>query len=163
MNSKSVIPVFLVAFFSASAIAQQIIYPASGQSPQQQKKDEGECYSWAKEKTGYDPAQATQYVAPPPPQQSTGGERVRGAGIGALGGAAIGAIAGDTGKGAAIGAVGGVLVGGHRQRQKQASNDQANAQYQQNVAQQQQYTAQQQQDFQRAYGACFEGRGYTVK
>jgi hypothetical protein len=164
MNSKSIISMTVfVTLISVPAMAQQIIYPANGQSPQQQQKDEGECYAWAKGKTGYDPAQATQYVAPPPPQQSTGGERIKGAGIGALGGAAIGAIAGNTGKGAAIGAVGGVLVGGHQQRQKQASNNQANAQYQQNVAQQQQYTAQQQQNFQRAYGACFEGRGYTVK
>jgi hypothetical protein len=164
MNSKLMVSVALfAALVSAPALAQQIIYPAQGQSAAQQQKDEGECYAWAKGKTGYDPAQATQYVAPPPPQQSTGGERAQGAVRGALGGAAIGAIAGNTGKGAAIGAVGGTMVGGAKQRQKQASNDQANAQYQQNVAQQQQYTAQQQQNFQRAYGACFEGRGYTVK
>jgi len=164
MNSKSIISIAVfAALVSAPAVAQLIIYPANGQSPQQQQKDEGECYTWAKGQTGYDPAQATQTVAPPPPQPSTGGERVKGAGVGALGGAAIGAIAGNTGKGAAIGAVGGVLVGGHQQRKKQASNDQANAQYQQNVAQQQQYTAKQQQGFQRAYAACFEGRGYTVK
>jgi Glycine-zipper domain len=150
-------------FVCVPAIAQQIIYPAKGQSAQQQQKDDAECYTWAKGQTGYDPAQATQYVTPPPPQQSTGGERVRGAGRGALGGAVIGAIAGDAGKGAAIGAVGGVMVGGARKRQKEAENQQANAQYQQQAAQQQQYTAQQQQDFQRAYGACFEGRGYTVK
>jgi len=154
----------LAALVSAPAIAAQlVIYPANGQSATQQQKDEGECYAWAKGQSGYDPAQATQYVPPPPPQQSTGGERVKGAGIGALGGAAIGAISGNAGKGAAIGAVGGTIVGGSKQRQKQAANDQANAQYQQQVQQQQQYTAQQQKNFQRAYGACFEGRGYTVR
>lgn len=163
MISKSMMSVAVfAALVSAPAIAQQVIYPAKGQSAQQQQKDEAECYTWAKGKTGYDPAQATQYVAPPPPQQSTGGERAQGAVRGALGGAAIGAIAGDAGKGAAIGAVGGVMVGGARKRQKQAANQQANAEYQQQASQQQ-YTAQQQQDFQRAYGACFEGRGYTVK
>jgi hypothetical protein len=164
MISKSMMSVAVfAALVSAPALAQQlIIYPANGQSAAQQQKDEGECYAWAKGQTGYDPAQATQYVAPPPPQQSVGGERAQGAVRGALGGAAIGAIAGNAGKGAAIGAVGGTMVGGSRQRQKQAANDQANAQYQQNVAQQQQYTAQQQQNFQRAYGACFSGRGYTV-
>lgn len=164
MISQSIkLAAVLVALFSVPAIAQPIIYPAKGQSAAQQQKDEGECYGWAKGQTGYDPVQATQYVAPPPPQQSTGGERVKGAAVGALGGAAIGAIAGDTGKGAGIGAVVGIMGGGIRQRQKQSANDQANAQHQQNTAQQQQATAQQQQNFQRAYAACFEGKGYTVK
>lgn len=157
MISKSIMSAALsAAIVCTPALAQQqIIYPAKGQSAAQQQKDEAECYAWAKAKTGYDPAQATQYVAPPP-QQSVGGERVAGAARGALGGAAIGAIAGDTGKGAGIGAVVGTMAGGARQRRKQAANQQA-------AAQQQQYTAQQQQNFQRAYGACFEGRGYTVK
>ena len=141
---------------SAPVVAQQIIYPAKGQTVEQQQKDEAECYEWAKQQTGYDPAQATQYAAAPPPQQSAGGERLGGAARGAAGGAIIGAIAGDAGKGAAIGAVGGTLLGGSRQRRQQADYDQA-------AAQQQQALAQQQQNYQRAYTACFEGRGYTVK
>lgn len=132
----------LAAFVSAPAIAQQVIYPAKGQSAQQQQKDEAECYAWSKGQTGYDPAQATQYAVPPP-QQNVGGERVRGAARGAAGGAAIGAIAGT-------------MAGGARQRQVHAYNDQA-------ASQSQQASAQQQQSFQRAYGACFEGRGYTVR
>ena len=47
------------ALVSAPAIAQQIIYPAKGQSAEQQRKEEAECYAWAKGQTGYDPAQAT--------------------------------------------------------------------------------------------------------
>jgi hypothetical protein len=144
-----------VALVSTSAIAQLTVYPAKGQSAQQQQKDEAECYAWARSQSGHDPAQATQYPVPAA-QQSVGGERLGGAARGALGGAAIGAIAGDAGKGAAIGAVGGTMLGGARQRQKQASNDQA-------AQQQQQAIAQQQQSFQRAYAACFEGRGYTVR
>lgn len=141
------------AFVSTSAIAQLTIYPAKGQTVAQQQQDEVECYAWAKGQSGYDPN--AQYTASST-QQSVGGERVSGAARGALGGAAIGAIAGDAGKGAAIGAVGGTVLGGARQRQKQADIDQA-------AAQQQQALAQQQQHFQRAYAACFEGRGYTVK
>ncbi|GJL73103.1 MAG: hypothetical protein NMNS01_23020 [Nitrosomonas sp.] len=140
---------------SAPVVAQQIIYPAKGQTVEQQQKDEAECYEWAKQQTGYDPAQSTHYAAAPP-QQSAGGERLGGAARGAAGGAIIGAIAGDAGKGAAIGAVGGTLLGGSRQRRQQADYDQA-------AAQQQQALAQQQQNYQRAYTACFEGRGYTVK
>ena len=139
---------------STPVLAQQIIYPAKGQSAQQQQKDEAECYIWAKRQTGYDPVQAAQYAAPP--QHNVGGERIRGAARGAAGGALIGAIAGDAGKGAAIGAVGGTMVGGARKRRRMRENNQA-------IAQQQQAASQQKQNYQRAYAACFEGRGYTVK
>ena len=40
----------------SEAGAQQIVYPANGQSQQQQKTDEAACYSWAVEKSGLDPA-----------------------------------------------------------------------------------------------------------
>ena len=156
MISRLIIPVaMLTGLVSAPAVAQQVIYPAKGQSAAQQQKDEAECYKWAREQTGYDPAQTTQYAAPPPPPQHEG-ERVRGAARGAAGGAVIGAIAGDAGKGAAIGAVAGTMAGGARQRRKQED-------YEKSVGQQQQAAGQQQQQFQRAYGTCFEGRGYTVR
>lgn len=162
---SKILVVVMAVLLGAPVMAQQIIYPAKGQSAQQQKKDEAECYAWAKEKTGYDPAAAPAVAAPPPPPtQPVGGERGRSAVRGALGGAVIGEIANDdAGKGAAIGATVGVMAGGAKQRQKQAANQQAAAQQQQAAAQQQQAAAQQQQQFQRAYGACFEGRGYTVK
>lgn len=156
MISKSMMSVALLAALGgAPAVAQQVIFPAKGQSAAQQQKDEAECYAWAKKQTGYDPAQGTQYAAAPPPPQHQG-ERVRGAARGAAGGAAIGAIAGDAGKGAAIGAIGGTMAGGARQRRKQDD-------YAQAAGQQQQAAGQQQQQYQRAYGACFEGKGYTVK
>lgn len=155
MWSKSIVSAVILAIMASTpAFAQLVIYPAKGQSPQQQQKDEGECYAWAKGQTGFDPAQYSQPV--PPPQQPVGGERVAGAARGAVGGAIIGGIAGDAGKGAAIGAVAGTMVGGARQRQKQAANQQA-------TAQQQQAQGAKQQEFQRAFAACFEGRGYTVK
>lgn len=128
-----------------------VAYPAKGQSPQQQDRDEGECHVWARKKTGIDPAQVAQAPAAPPPSQP-GGERVRGAARGALGGAAIGAIAGDTGKGAGIGAVVGTMAGGHRARERAAAGEQqAQAQQQQTI-----------ETFHRAYRACMQGRGYTV-
>ena len=34
-------------FAVSSAYAQQYVYPAKGQSPDQQKKDEAECTTWA--------------------------------------------------------------------------------------------------------------------
>ena len=154
-RSMILLAIFFLFLANTPVIAQQqIIYPAKGQSAEQQQKDEAECYTWAKEQTGYDPVQATQYATAP--QQSTGGERLGGAARGAAGGAAIGALAGNAGKGAAIGAVGGTVLGGARQRGKESENEQA-------IANQQQAIAQQQQNYQRAYTACFEGRGYTVR
>lgn len=141
--------------FAASVLAQPIVYPAKGQSPEQQSKDDGECYTWAKQNTGIDPA----VVASTQPAQQTGpavggGERARGALRGAVGGAVIGEIASDdAGKGAGVGAVVGVMAGGRKARQnQQAQNQQAQAQHQQKID-----------TFYRAYGACLEGRGYTVK
>ena len=138
----------------SAALAQKpIVYPAKGQSQQQQNKDDGECYAWAKQNTGIDPAAASQ----PAPQQTGpatgGGERVRGAARGAVGGAVIGGIAGDAGQGAAIGAAAGTMAGGARARQNQAAaNQQAQAAQSQSLD-----------TYYRAYGACMQGRGYTIK
>lgn len=128
-----------VLSISSLALSQTpIAYPAKGQSSQQQSKDDGECYGWAKQKTGIDP------MASPPPSQP-GGERIRGAARGAVGGAAIGAIAGDTGTGAGVGAVVGTMAGGHRARTRESAEKQQTAD-----------------TFNRAYRACMQGRGYTV-
>jgi uncharacterized protein HemX len=160
-----------------------IVFPARGQTQAQMDQDKADCYAWAKQQTGYDPAAAamqaqnqppptTTYVQPvPPPQQ---GGALRGGGRGAAAGAAIGAIAGDAGKGAAIGAASGGAVGGVRQRRANEAQEQAIAQQQQAImdqqAAQQQAAAQraaanqQKLDaYERAFKACMEGKGYTVR
>ena len=141
-----------VAF--AAEAQQPIVYPSKGQSASQQSKDEGECYAWAKKTTGVDPAVV---ASSPPPQQTGpavgGGQRTAGALRGAAGGAAIGAIAGDAGKGAGIGAITGTMVGGRQARQQRATQNQ------QAVTQQQEVIN----TFYRAFGACMEGRGYTIR
>ena len=143
----------LVAVASTAQAQKPSIYPAKGQSAQQKQKDDKECLAWAKQDTGIDPVAA----AAPPPQQTGpatgGGERVRGAARGAVGGAVIGGIAGDAGTGAGVGAAAGVMAGGAKARQKQAAqNEQAKQQQQQTLN-----------TFYKAYGACMEGRGYSVK
>jgi len=137
----------------AVSAQQPIVYPAKGQSPQQQQKDEGECHVWAKQTTGIDPAALAAAPAQPQAQQPTG-DRLRGAARGAAGGAIIGEIASDdAGRGAAVGAVAGTMAGGARARQKQqAQTQQAQAQQQQKIN-----------TYYRALGACMEGRGYTIK
>ena len=116
--------------------AAQFVYPAQGQSPEQQQRDQGECHSWAVNQTGFNPATAGQ------PQ---GGGVVRGGARGAATGAVIGAIAGDAGKGAAAGAAGGALIGGMRRRDAERQQQAAANAYQQ------------------AFAACMQGRGYTVR
>ena len=146
-----------IAVLSLACVAEAqkpIVYPARGQSPQQQSQDDAQCSAWAKQSTGIDP---TAVAATPPPQQTGpavgGGQRLGGAARGAAGGAALGAIAGDAGKGAAAGAVIGTMAGGRRARQQQAAqNQEAQAQQQDLI-----YT------YYRGYGACMEGRGYTIK
>jgi hypothetical protein len=131
--------------------AAQIIYPAQGQSPELQQKDQGECQVWATQNTGIDPVVLAQ--TPPAQTSSTGGgERVKGAAAGALGGLAIGAITGHAGTGAAVGAVTGTMIGGRRARENQAAAQQYdNAQRQQMMD-----------TWNRAVGACMTARGYTV-
>jgi hypothetical protein len=143
----------LFAQQSISSSLGIVPYPSKGQSAAQQNKDEGECYAWAKQQTGIDPVAVAS--APPPPSgpAAGGGERVRGAARGAAGGAAVGAIAGDTGNGAAAGAVVGTMAGGRQARQ----NKQAQAQQAQDAK------AGTMQHFNKAFGACMEGKGYVVK
>jgi hypothetical protein len=131
----------------------KVIYPAKGQTPQQQKKDEGECYSWAVQNSGYDPANPPPPpAAAAPPTTATG--TTPGAGVrGAARGAVVGEIVSDDpGAGAAAGAV----VARSRSRRANA----AQAQQQQQVSAQQQAG---QGAFQKARAACLEGRGYTIK
>jgi hypothetical protein len=155
------------------------VFGKNGQTPDQQLKDESECYSAARQQTGIDPK------APPPAgmtveqkqaeqeaaAESAGaikGGRAKGAARGAAGGAAIGAIAGDTGKGAGAGAVAGTMRGGMQQRQASgAAKQQAAAK---TAAEQKALEdraklvhAEGLDSFQRAFGACMDARGYSVK
>jgi hypothetical protein len=175
----------------ASSSFAPIVFPARGQTQQQMDKDKTDCYAWAKNQTGFDPVAASlqannqpvQTVTPPvqtapPPPPPPQGNVVRGGARGAAGGAAVGAIAGDAGKGAAIGAVAGGAVSGIRQRragqaqqeaaaQQQAAQNQAaldqQAAQQQAAAQQTSANQQKLDAYKRAFQACMEGKGYTVR
>jgi hypothetical protein len=150
---KSAITGACAALLCTGAFAQQFVYPAKGQSPDQQKKDESACYQWAVQQTGFDPSKPVAAPAAPPPTTATGttpGAGLRGAARGAVVGEVVG---GDASTGAAVGAA---AARGQSRRQNAAT-----AQQQQAAAQQ--ATSQQQAAFAKARGACLEGRGYTVK
>jgi hypothetical protein len=154
MNQRTLCALALTATLISEASAQQFVYPAKGQSPQQQKSDEAACYSWAVEQTGFDPANPPpQQQAAKPPTTATG--TTPGAGVrGAARGAVVGEVVGnDAGAGAAAGAV---AARGQSRRQNRAAA-------QQEQERQQQAATQQQATFGKARSACLEGRGYTVK
>ncbi len=154
MNQRTLWMLALTATMISQAAAQQFVYPAKGQTPQQQKSDESACYKWAVQQSGFDPAK------PPPPQPaaappttatgSTPGAGVRGAARGALVGEVVG---GDAGAGAAAGAA----VARSQSRRQNAAVAQQGQQQQQAASQQQQAA------FGKARAACLEGKGYTVK
>ncbi|HET6419687.1 MAG TPA: glycine zipper family protein [Geobacteraceae bacterium] len=144
-----------MAIAASQALAQQepIVFPAQGQSADKMEQDKYSCYQWAKGQTGFDPMQVPTATSPPPQQK---GGALRGAAGGAAMGAAVGAIAGDAGKGAAIGAASGGIIGGARRRQSQKSQEQWAQQQSSNYEQRRS-------QYNRAWGACMEGKGYTVK
>ena len=162
----------IIAQSAGEAVAKKVgvyVFPAKGQSTEQQQKDESDCYTWAVQQSGYDPINPTKVQA----QQvqgnaaastvggSAGGAAV-GAAIGAVcgdagKGAAIGAICGDAGKGAAVGAVAGALRGRRArvvgQHMEQGAANEEAAQQNQGM----------ENNFKKAFSACLEGKGYTVK
>lgn len=145
-----------LCFSVVSSAAETIVYPAQGQSQEQQTKDEGECRQWATQKTGVDPLQVANAASSQAGTPQQDHKVVKGAAGGALAGVAVGAIAGDAGKGAAIGATVGGLGGAVQKRQQQRAQ-QSNAQQAQ--AQQQAMLA----EYEKAYRACLSGRGYSIQ
>lgn len=131
------------------------LYPTNDQSKQQQKVDEFECYLWAIDRTGIDPLNLPKVEVVV--QTGPTGGAVKGAARGAAAGAAIGAIRGDAGEGAAVGAVVGGLSGRRGGKQAQA---QQNQQAQASAAAAEAETMN---TFKKAFSACIEGKGYSVK
>lgn len=144
------------------AAAQELFaYPARGQGPEQQARDEADCHAWAVQRTGFDPSRPSPVVGGQPPSayEAPQGGVGRGAARGALVGVLGGAIAGEAGRGAAIGAAAGGLLGGMR-RQDQIRRQQHDAQayHQRQAAAQEGATS----AYGRALGACLTGRGYAI-
>lgn len=130
---------------NVSAQSQLMIYPAGGQSPEQQQQDQYQCHTWSVQQSGFDPNN-------PQAQSATQGnmakETLRGGARGAAAGAAIGAIAGDAGKGAAIGATAGGLKRRFQERDRQQQEASAPPPGLDN--------------YNRAMKSCLEARGYSV-
>ena len=136
-----------------------IVFPAKGQSQDQMERDKFSCYQWAKNEAGFDPMKAPAAFAPPPQSRAGHDDVLKGAALGA-GAGAIFKRKGSRSKGAMTGALIGGVLGGvmmsskrHRDRrnQRQWEQQQANA-----------YAAKRS-TYNRAFAACMEAKGYTVK
>jgi len=110
---------------SMAASAGIVAYPAKGQDAATQSKDDGECYAWGKQQSGFDPMSppptAVAAQAPPPPPPPANGSRARGAARGAAAGAVVGEIANDdASEGAAVGAAAGAVAATGEERHDDA-------------------------------------------
>ena len=152
------LPIVVIFCFSSAVFspvnAEMFVYPAKGQSKDQQNRDEYECHQWAAQQANYDPTK--QQAVASGTSSSGGGEVVKGGAGGALLGLALGSLAGEAGAGAAIGAGAGALFGGLRKHDKETKQEAANKQAQANrQAQINKYN--------KAKQACLEAKGYSVK
>ena len=128
--------------------ANLAIFPAKGQTPEQQRADESAAYDWATQQTRWDPYQAKAAIDQQGQSASAAADSARGGAIkGGAGGAALGAAIGATSLG---------LTGGIRSRRAvktaQGSSATAVAAYQQQFA-----------VWSRNYMAAMEAKGYTVR
>lgn len=142
-------------------------FPRNGQTPQQQSQDESYCSQWASQQTGLNPAllQYKQEQAMEAQRQSYAKANqptpVRKLGRAALTGTAVGAMHGNMDAGAGRGALMGTTLMASRgmaemnEKKKQMALDQSAVAAQSVEAETSSYL--------RAYGACMEGKGYSIR
>jgi hypothetical protein len=143
-----------LVFASVVVATEPEVYPAKGQTGQQQERDQYECHEWATKETGVDPvALAEQKLATPAPAKQEGlGGAERGAGLGAAGGAMEGDPAAGAARGFGIGRMVSVVKAKRQLREQQSVESSQAADLQGQLDR-----------YDRAYAACLTGRGYSVK
>ena len=137
-----------------------VVFPAKGQTPEQQEKDEYDCFKWAVDQltsTQMQNPNAAGAAAQQQAKDATQGAAVKGAAKGAAAGALFGAIFGDAGTGAAAGAAGGAIAG---RRARKEAEKQAGAQA---AAQADAANKAKLDTVKKGMTACLESKGYTVK
>ena len=165
---KQVISITFLLLFSVWLVSpvwaqDPIVYPAKGQSEDQMEKDKYQCYSWAKNQTGFDPMKTPTTTSGPPAKE----KEVWGAGKTGVAGGATGAIVGGAAKGkkgalrgGLLGAAGGALIGGARSSNQRNREAQKRKDWERKEANN---YVRARNEYNRAFGACMEGRGYSVK
>ena len=95
-NMQRALALLIMGLFATGASSQQFVYPAKGQSPEQQKKDEAQCRTWAVQQSKYDPAKPPPSTAGAKPPTTATGTTPGGAVLGAAPGRKLDRIAGCT-------------------------------------------------------------------
>ena len=155
----------LISGFMAAPVWSQdpIVYPAQGQSQDQMEQDKFDCYRWARDQTGFDPMQTpTTQTAPPEKEKKVWGTG-KTAVAGAAGGAVVGGVAGGRRgavTGGLIGTAGGALIGSARSSNQRDREEKKRQEWERREANN---YARARNEYNRAFGACMEGRGYSVK
>ena len=147
--------VLLAADPRATGAQDVYVYPAKNQTDEQMARDKEECHDWAVKQTGVDPEKlASEAATPPPKRESSSGA---GSGLGGAGlGTARGAMSGDAAGGAIRGVgIGRLVRAAHARREMEEQHQASPQDYQQRKTQLQSYD--------RAFGACLTGRGYSVQ
>ncbi|SMF12811.1 hypothetical protein SAMN02745866_00805 [Alteromonadaceae bacterium Bs31] len=166
MKKFSVLLILSVTAHFASA--QQFIFPAKDQTPEQQAVDEKACDDWASNQVGTSVAEIDSQIAaaksatvPGGVPQASAGAGGRGAVRGAVIGSAIGhATDNNRTEAAAVGAV----IGASRAKRRSAEANAAQQQAQQQASTQlsvEQLEAKRS-DFFKARGTCLTAKGYTI-
>ena len=137
------------------------VYPRNGQSVDLQSSDDWQCNRSAVEVTGYDPANPSAYTPPQPDRAAQGRTLAKNAVVGSAASSAVGAAAGaaigQAARGAAVGAAGGGMAGLIRGLFSVFGQSGRQEQQQQHIQQQRLH------DYQRAFSACMDARGYSVQ
>ena len=145
--------------------APPAIYPARGQDARQLARDRFECYGWAVQQSGFDPARSLVRLPQPAVRVEADPPAGVGTAAGVLTGAAIGAAVSGrhhSGEAAAVGAVLGGIVGAASDSARAAEARRIESELNRQSARDNMLDARGQ-AYQRAFAACLEGRGYTVK
>jgi len=147
---------------SAAKSLGMVVYPAKGQDAATMAKDDQECYAWAKDQTGIDPAavksnpDSAAKAAQAHVDSAAAGIGVKGAAKGAAAGAIVGGITGNASEGAGVGAVAGAAAGRKAKKQAKAQAGaqaaEANKQHAQALIDK----------VKGAMTTCLTARGYTV-
>ena len=137
------------------------VYPRNSQSVDVQSSDDWHCNRSAVEVTGYDPDNPPAYTPPQPDRAAQGRTLAKNAVVGSAASSAVGAAAGaaigQAARGAAVGAAGGGMAGLIRGLFSVFNQSGRQEQQQQHIQQQRVH------DYQRAFTACMDARGYSVQ
>lgn len=141
------------------------IYPARGQDARQLARDRYECYGWAAQQSGFDPARSLAWVPQPVVRVEPNPPSGVGTATGVVTGAVIGAAMSNSrhnAEGAAVGALLGGIVGAASDSARAAEAREVERELNRQSAPSATLDARAS-AYQRAFAACLEGRGYSVR